>query len=147
MVEVAGLRITRVASLPDQFDMLRSEAAAEGFRNMESLFSQWQDGSNRFTRAGELLAVARVDGELAGIGGITQDFVDPAALRMRRFYVRALYRRHGVGRAIAKVALDAARPLGRRIFVYAETADAVKFWEAMGFVRIERENTTHALPD
>lgn len=126
--------------------MLRAEAAAEGFRNMESLASQWRDGSNRFTGPGELLAAAWVTGDLAGIGGITEDFIDPAALRMRRFYVRQPYRRRGIGRALAGVVLDAARPLGRQIVLYTDTAVAAAFWESLGFVRIGREKTTHALP-
>ena len=139
--------ITRVTSLPDGLDLLRAEAAAEGYRNMESLFGEWQDGSSRFNRPGEMLTIANVDGELAGIGGVTQDFVDPAALRMRRFYIRAPYRRLGVGRAIAGFVLDAIKPLGRPIVVHAETAQASAFWEAMGFIRIVRENTTHVLPE
>lgn len=140
------MQIKRITSLPDQLDMLRAEAAAEGFENMESLFSQWQDGSNRFNRPGELLTVAWADGDLAGIGGITEDFIDPAALRMRRFYVRANYRRHGVGRAIANFVLETARPLDRQIVVHAATEEAGAFWETLGFERITREKTTHALP-
>lgn len=141
-----GVHIRRVTSLPDQIDVLRSEAGAEGVTNMEALFSQWQDGSNRFSRPGELLAVAWADGDLAGIGGVTEDFIDPAALRMRRFYVRANYRRRGVGRAIANFVLETARPLDRQIVVRAETEEAAAFWESQGFERIKRQKTTHALP-
>ena len=141
-----GADIRRVTSLPDQIDLLRAEAVAEGFGNMESLFSQWHDGSNRFTRPGELLAVASADGNLAGIGGITEDFIDPTALRMRRFYVRANYRRQGVGRAIANFVLETARPLDRQIVVHAATEEAAAFWEALGFERIMRDKTTHGLP-
>jgi len=140
------MHISRITSLPDQIEVLRAEALAEGFSNMEALFSQWQDGSTRFTRPGELLAVAWADGDLAGIGGITEDFIDPAALRMRRFYVRANYRRHGVGRALANFVLETARPLNRQIVVHAATEEAGAFWEALGFERIEREKTTHGLP-
>ena len=108
-------------------------------------FGQWLDGSNRFSRPGELLAVAWADGDLAGIGGITEDFIDPAALRMRRFYVRANYRRRGVGRAIANFVLETARPLDRQIVVHAATGEAAAFWASQGFVRVVREKTTHAL--
>jgi GNAT superfamily N-acetyltransferase len=151
MVEVQmdfarGVEVERVTSLPDQFDHLRAEAAAEGIRNMEALFGEWQDGSNRFTRPGELLAVAWADGDLAGIGGITQDVVDPAALRMRRFYVRASYRHRGVGRAIANFVLAAARPLDRQIVLNTDTERGSAFWEALGFRRIVRERATHVLP-
>lgn len=140
-----NVQISRVTSLPDQFEMLRTEAASEGFPNMESLFDQWQDGSNRFTRPGEMLAAAWVDGDLAGVGGITEDFIDPAALRMRRFHVRAIYRRRGIGRSIANFVLTTAKPLDRQIVLHTETPEGVLFWQSLGFSPIKRENTTHIL--
>ena len=142
---MAEVQVTRVTSLPEEFAALRAEAAAEGYNHIETLWAQWQDGSKRFDRPGELLAVARIGGELAGIGGITEDFVEPACLRMRRFYVRPAYRRHGVGRAIAGFVLAEALPLGRQIVLFAESPEAGAFWQAMGFVPVEREKTTHAL--
>lgn len=145
MSDSQSVKVERVTSLPDGFALLRSEAAQEGFRNMEALFGQWQDGTQRFDRPGELLVVARLSGELAGIGGITEDFIDPSALRMRRFFVRAPYRRRGVGWSIADFLLTAASPLSRPIFVHAETEEATAFWESLSFERIEREKTTHRL--
>ncbi len=80
------MRISMVGdALPEQFPILRAEAKAEGFEHIETLWTQWQDGSNRFTRPGEQLLIAEMDGALAGVGGITADFVYPAGLRMRRF--------------------------------------------------------------
>lgn len=92
-----------------------------------------------------MLAVALAGGSLAGIGGITEDFVDPGWLRMRRFYVRPQYRRLGTGRAIAEYLLQRALPLNRQIVLYTETPEGAAFWQALGFVRIERAKTTHAL--
>ena len=137
--------IARTFDLPPDFDDLRAEAAAEGFGHIETLWSQWQDGSNRFGRPGEMLAKASIDGVLAGVGGITEDFVDPADLRMRRFYVRPGYRRRGVARAIATFVLDEATPHGRPIVLYTDTAQGAAFWERMGFAPVKREKTTHAL--
>lgn len=137
--------IARISALPDGFDLLRAEAATEGFRHIETLWTEWQDGSNRFSRPGEMLAAATADGELAGIGGITEDFVDLAGLRMRRFYVRPGYRRRGVAGALARFVLEQARPLARPITLYTETAEGAAFWETMGFVPVEREKTTHML--
>jgi len=142
----AGMRISMVGdALPEQFPALRAEAAAEGFEQIETLWTQWQDGSNRFTRPGEQLLIAEMDGALAGVGGITADFVDPAGLRMRRFYVRPAFRRQGVARALATRVIETALPLGRPIVLYTETDAGAAFWETMGFVRIEREYTTHML--
>jgi GNAT superfamily N-acetyltransferase len=137
------LKVVKTNSLPEGFDRLRAEAADEGFNNIETLWREWQDTTHRFTRPGEMLVVATIGDELVGIGGITQDFVDAAWLRMRRFYVRPAYRRRRVGRAIARAVLDHALPLGRQIALYAGGIEAAAFWPQLGFVQIERENTTH----
>lgn len=142
---MAEIQVSRVTALPAEIDLLRAESTAEGYDHIETLWTQWQDASKRFERPGELLAVAHVGGVLAGIGGITEDFIDPEALRMRRFYVRPAFRRDGVGRALARFVLEAAVPLDRQIVLFAASPEAGRFWEALGFVPIEREKTTHAL--
>lgn len=137
--------IEPITELPLEFDRIRAEARAEGFNHIETMWQQWHDGSKRFDRPGEMLVVARSGGSLAGIGGVTEDFVDPQWLRMRRFYVRPQYRRQAAGRAIAEYLLERALPLNRPIVLYTETSEGAAFWQALGFVRIERAKTTHAL--
>ena len=142
---VRSMIIERITELPIEFDRLRAEARAEGFDHIETLWQQWHEGSKRFDRPGEMLVVALSGGSLAGIGGITEDFVNPNWLRMRRFYVRSQYRRQGTGKAIAEYLLTRALPLNRQIVLHTETSEGAAFWQALGFVRIEREKTTHAL--
>lgn len=142
---VRSMIIERITELPPEFDRLRAEAHAEGFGHIETLWQQWHEDGRRFDRPGEMLVVALSGGTLAGIGGITEDFVDPAWLRMRRFYVRPQYRRLGVGKAVAEHLLERALPLNRQIVLYTETPEGAAFWQALGFVPVERENTTHAL--
>jgi GNAT superfamily N-acetyltransferase len=137
--------IEPITELPIEFDSLRAEAHAEGFNHIDTLWLQWHEENRRFDRPGEMLVVARFGGDLAGIGGVTEDFVDPSWLRMRRFYVRPQYRRLGTGRAIAEYVLERALPLNRPIVLYTETPEGAAFWQAMGFVPIERAKTTHAL--
>lgn len=137
--------IERITELPIEFDRLRAEARAEGFDHIETLWRQWHEDNKRFDRPGEMLVVALSGENLAGIGGITEDFVDPGWLRMRRFYVRPQYRRHGAGKAIAEYLLERALPLNRPIVLYTETSEGAAFWQALGFVPIERAKTTHAL--
>jgi GNAT superfamily N-acetyltransferase len=135
--------VRRIVELPDQIGQLVSEASAEGFDNMSVLQDEWRGGLNRFEQPGEILALATIDGEIAGIGSITRDFVDSGWLRMRRFYVRPAYRRRGVGRKLALFVLEHARPFNRQIALHAGGPEAEAFWPTLGFCPIERENSTH----
>jgi len=141
-VESASLIVERVSGeLPTGFDALSAEAAGEGHRHLARFATEWRAG-RRFDRDGEALIVARLHGELAGIGGLTIDPTVPDALRMRRFYVRSLYRRHGIGRLLAERLLAQARPLRQRIAVNAAPGSE-RFWEALGFIAEARDGHTH----
>ena len=131
-----------IEELPAGFDALRTEAPAEGYRFVERLATDWMSGTIRFDRKGEALLAARVNGVLAGIGGLTIDPVVPQATRMRRFYVRRAYRRNGIGRKLATALLERARGAGRLVTVNAAPASTA-FWESLGFVPDAREGHTH----
>jgi GNAT superfamily N-acetyltransferase len=143
--DVGMVMVPVVERLPAGFDMLQQNARAEGHRNMDRLVEDWASGAQRFDAAGEALLAALVAGELAGIGGITADPTMQGALRMRRFYVRALFRRHGVGRRLAETLIARVRP-GVHLVVNAGTQQAARFWEALGFMPDQRDGHTHTLP-
>jgi GNAT superfamily N-acetyltransferase len=139
------IRLERIGNaLPAGFAEMSDEARAEGFGMLDVLAADWKAETIRFDRDGEALFAGYVDELSAGIGGMTHDPYSPGALRMRRFYVRAPYRRLGVARAIATALL--ARP---EIGGQAITANAARgseaFWESLGFVRAPRERQTHLL--
>jgi len=137
------LKLQRVMKeLPAGFDTLRAEARAEGYRFVERLATDWLSLTTRFDRDGEALLAARVNGVLAGIGGLTIDPIVPDALRMRRFYVRLAYRRGGIGRKMATALLEPARSAGGLVTVNAAPASAA-FWESLGFVADARDGHTH----
>jgi len=138
--------IRQIVELPAQLDQLQQEAEAEGRNMISMLRDEWRSGANRFDRPGEILALGTVDGEIAGIGGTTQDFMDSNWLRMRRFYVRPAFRRRGVDRQIALFVLNHAMTFDRPIVLYSAGSDAELFWPTIGFIPIERENTTHIFP-
>ena len=139
------MRLERVlAELPVGFDVLRAEARAEGYRHIERLANEWIAGTTRFDRKGEALMAAILGAELAGIGGLTIDPSQPDALRMRRFYVRALFRRAGIGQSIAKNLLGHARALGRPVTVNA-AAGSELFWRSLDFVPEGRNGHTHVI--
>jgi GNAT superfamily N-acetyltransferase len=129
--------------LPAGFDALRSDARDEGHTNMERLAADWTSGANRFDSVGEALLAAFITDELTGVGGITRDPVCPEALRLRRFYVRPAFRRHGVGGCLAHALIQKSRHLTKRLVLNAETGLAVRFWQALGFVEDRRDGHTH----
>ena len=140
--------ITRVVeTLPDGFDVILEAAASEGVRNMAMLAAQWTGGEQRFDDPGALFA-ALVDGDLAGVGGVTAETgaVEPA-MRMRRLYVLPMFRRFGVGRRLAGAMMQQGFQAAPLLTVNAAASDAARpFWEAMGFARTDAlPGATHAL--
>jgi len=137
------MRLERVITeLPAGFDGLRGEARAEGYRHIERLADEWTSGTVRFDRDGDALMAATLAGQLAGIGGITIDPVQPETLRMRRFYVRAAFRRNRIGRALAESLLVRAHRFGRKVTVNAGVGSE-PFWQSLGFVADARDGHTH----
>jgi GNAT superfamily N-acetyltransferase len=133
-----------VEDLPVGFDILRAEARAEGYRFLDRLATDWEAGATRFAGEGEALLAASVDRELAGIGGLTGDPIVPDCLRMRRFYIRAAFRRSGVGRVLAATLLGQPERRFRPVTVNAAAGSAA-FWESLGFVADARDGHSHIL--
>jgi len=131
-----------IEELPAGFGALRAEAGAEGYLFMERLATDWLSGTLRFDREGEALLAARVNGVLAGIGGLTIEPVVPHALRMRRFYIRLPYRRSGIGRMLATALVERAWSTSRLVTVNAGPGSAA-FWESLGFAPDARDGHTH----
>jgi GNAT superfamily N-acetyltransferase len=131
-----------IDELPADFDTIRAEARAEGYRFLDRLAKDWASGAMRFDRPGEGLLTAYSAGVRAAIGGITIDPIVPDALRMRRFYVRPVFRRTGIGREIALALLEGALQRVRVVTLNA-AVESVPFWEALGFVPEARDGHTH----
>jgi GNAT superfamily N-acetyltransferase len=131
-----------IDELPADFDTIRAEARAEGYRFLDRLAKDWASGAMRFDRPGEALLTAYSAGVLAAIGGITIDPIVPDALRMRRFYVRPVFRRTGIGREIALALLEGALQRVRVVTLNA-AEKSVPFWESLGFVPEACDGHTH----
>lgn len=58
--------VRQIVELPGQLAQLLLEAEAEGFEMISVLQDEWRSGANRFERPGEILALATIDGEVAG---------------------------------------------------------------------------------
>ena len=135
-----------VEALPDGFDVICAEAAAEGVRNMAMLAVEFGSKDDPFTDPGALFA-AIVDGDLAGVGGVTPEtgLAEPA-MRMRRLYVRPAFRRRGVARALAGAMMQQGFQTAPLLTLNAAASPAAPpFWEAMGFETVDWPRVTHAL--
>jgi GNAT superfamily N-acetyltransferase len=138
------MEIIRIeGELPADIATLAPFAAAEGIGIIDTLIAEWASGENRFTGPGEMLYIARVDGCLAGTGGLTHDYNFPDALRMRRFYVHPDFRRHGVARALAECVIGEARAHATWLTCHTGTDSGRRFWERMGFVPVGLDTHTH----
>ncbi|AOO79954.1 GNAT family N-acetyltransferase [Bosea vaviloviae] len=145
----ASVQIVRVgAALPDGFEALRQEAAGEDYAFLDRLTDEVARGD--YAGDGDLpvLFAAYVEGELAGLGGLTPDPYDPEPelARLRHVYVRPARRRHGVGRAIAAALIQQGFAVAARLSLRAADDRAAAFWDAEGFRRdLSGATRTHLL--
>lgn len=141
------VQIVRVVeALPDGFETLADAARVEGVHNMAALAEQWGDDGAAFAEPGALFA-AYVEGDLAGVGGVTPQsgLVEPA-MRMRRLYVAPAFRRLGVGQTLAGAMIQQGLQAAHLLTANAQASDsAPPFWEAMGFEWVDAAGFTHQL--
>jgi GNAT superfamily N-acetyltransferase len=128
--------------LPEDFQALVDAARREGHCLLDRLLSDWASGQLRFDGPNEKLLMARIDGKLVGVGGITVEPTDASALRLRRFYVVPAARRQGVARALAHALLESV-PDPSIVGVHVGVPSAFVFWEAVGFRRVEMAGISH----
>jgi GNAT superfamily N-acetyltransferase len=85
------------------------------------------------------LYLARLDG--SAVGCVALQPLDPTTGEVKRMFVLATARRHGVGRALMQRLLADARALGYRrlrLGTLDEMTAAQRLYQALGFVRIPR---------
>ena len=141
----AAFRISPLRDLPPGIDKLRAEAAAEGFRFMDTLVIEWRSGANRFARPGEAFLGAFQAAELIAVGGLNRDpYADQEGIgRLRHIFVRRSARRSGVGSALVHQLLRHADGVFRSVRLRTETREAADFYVSLGFHAVQDESATH----
>ena len=126
---------------------LRHAAASEGIAFIERLVRDWEDASNRFEGAGEVLLGARVATGVVAVGGLNHDPYqsDPYVGRLRHLYVMPRWRRRGVGRAMVARLLHAARGQFHTVRLRTGTATPPEFYLACDFLPCGAPDTTHEI--
>jgi GNAT superfamily N-acetyltransferase len=115
---------------------LVEESEAEGYRFLKRLVKQYEDGTNTFNKAGEVLyGVWDPSGELVAIGGLNRDpYSDKSGIgRLRRFYISEHARRQGVGTKLLNEILAYGKGHFSEIVVRTDSSIADAFYRANGF--------------
>lgn len=144
---VSPFRFMPLSPQASGFGALLEESQRGGFRMLDRLRDEWENGVNRFDRPGEILFGTFDDDFLVGVGGRNIDPFEenPKIGRVRHVYVRENLRKLGIGRLLMMHILNDAGLYFNRINLRAPTA-AFGFYERLGFVRVEGiETVTHHL--
>jgi GNAT superfamily N-acetyltransferase len=127
---------------------LLSESREEGFRFLDRLVDDFQQGTNTFNGTEEaLFAVVNSESVTLAIGGVNIDpfLDDPSIGRVRRFYVYSKHRRSGLG----KLLLDRIKIHATGHFKYLvlnSSEQAERFYDSCGFIKTEQfTGATHIL--
>ena len=128
--------VERLRDLPvGLLDALVVESGPAGFRFVRRLVEEWVSGANRFDRSGEAFFVARVDGNVVGVGGLNLDpySAEDRVGRLRHLYVLSQSRRLGVGRYLVAEIVAAAENSFDMLRLRTGNPSAARFYEALGF--------------
>lgn len=131
-----------------EIEPLIRESEREGFRFLARLRREYEAGTTRFDRAGEVLLGVESGPALAALGGLTLDpyGADPRSGRLRHLYVSPAHRRQGIGRLLVAALVEAARPHFDVLTLRTDTEAAARFYEALGFAPVAgAEHHTHRL--
>jgi GNAT superfamily N-acetyltransferase len=147
-VDSGVIEIRRLETLPDAaLGPLLAQSQADGHGMVAKLRKHWISGAQRFDADGEALYGAYGDGLLVGVCGRAIDPYrnDVRVARVQRLYVLPRWRGKGVGRALVGRVLQDGAGRFTTVTVRAPTADASRFYEALGFAPVAGETETHVL--
>jgi GNAT superfamily N-acetyltransferase len=161
-----GIRLATAEDLPALRDLipLSARELSRGFYSPEQIESaiRFVFGPDSRLIADRTYFVAEADGGLVACGGWSRrrtlfggdqmkaeadPLLDPSteAARIRAFFVHPAFARRGIGAAILRACMDAARAAGFRRLELAATLPGVPLYETFGFEA--RERLEVPLPD
>lgn len=141
------LTIRSARSLPAEIRVLAEAAEAEKFLAIERLVANWDSGTNRFNRDGEVFFTARTHGKLIGCCGLNIDpyVTDPRIGRVRHLYVLPEHRRSGVATQLLRHIVATAYGVFDTLRLRSHLAEAGHFYRSIGFVESSSDTHTHLL--
>ncbi|HTK93331.1 MAG TPA: GNAT family N-acetyltransferase [Verrucomicrobiae bacterium] len=142
-------RIERLVGSPaGVLDALVRESEKEGLRLLRRLVSEWSSGAERLEGPGEALFAAWQAGRAVGVCGLALDAYAraPGIGRVRHLYVGQAARRLGVGAALVREVIQAARGAFHMLRLRTRNPSAVTLYEGLGFRPApEAADVTHVM--
>lgn len=129
------IAIAQISALPDCLSKLAEKARNEGFHFIDRLVADFEAGINTFSKEGEALFEARMNGSLVGIGGLNRDpYINkPRVGRVRRLYVDPDFRRAGVATLLMKAIERAAQDSYSELRLLTDTDAGASFYTRLGY--------------
>ncbi|MCR2822114.1 GNAT family N-acetyltransferase [Lederbergia panacisoli] len=138
------MKIERVTSLEQyDLDLLIADSVSEGYKFIRKLVDEYAKWSNKFDKSGESLFVAKIDGEVIGVGGLNVDpYLNlPDVGRVRHLYVLRKNRGSGVGEKLLNTIIDEARKHFRVLRLSStDNTVAENLYIKCGFSKVEGIN-------
>jgi len=140
------MQIREIHEITQDIDELATLASGQGFESVRRLVTEHLTDTNRFNKPGEVLFGAFNGKVIVGVGGLNVDpyEIDPKIGRLRRFYVKTEFRRHGVGTQILHCVEERASNRFSKIHLFTPSKAASNFYESMGYERQSRYKVSHA---
>ena len=133
---VGPLSIMKIEELSFiSIEHLVAESKQAGFRFLERLVNEYDNGTNRFDHLGEALFGVFDQEQLVAIGGLNIDPTEQNSRvgRLRRFYVCEKYRRLKVGSFLLEHIVDEARSYFDVLVLNTDTEKGNRFYTSFGF--------------
>jgi len=121
---------------------LAAAARLEGFRMVDRLIREWDDGTNRFNSPGEALFGAYAGKRLVGVAGLTRQ--NETIGRVRRLYIDPDFRRSGLGTALLVQVLGFAERSYSELVLFTDNPISAQFYERHGFLPEDEHSADRA---
>ncbi len=131
-----SIRILKIHQLPyDELQPFQLESQKEGFQLINKLITEYDNGTNRFDKPGEVLFSVIFQKTMVGIGGLNKDpyLSDNFTGRIRHVYVLNQYRRLGIGSYLIKRIIKEARLSFNLLTLRTKSKTGSLFYENLGF--------------
>lgn len=126
----------KLQTLPaEEIQPMLQESREQGFTFLDRLVQEFEDGTNRFEKPGEVLFGVYSGQLLVAVGGLNQDpYLSKSDVgRVRHLYVMTAWRRQGVGRHLMRLIIEEARRSFSLITLRTFREPADRFYRAIGF--------------
>ena len=119
--------------------------AAEGCNFIVRTKTEWEEGCNTFSLAGEAFFLAVNQGCIVGMCGLNRDpYLDDLAVgRLRHLYVHPGHRRIGVAKALVMQCLSFASGSFVRVRLRTSNSAADGLYRSVGFRTVQESTATH----